>query len=276
MIYPALLIVFCPGAERLVWPDFQRDFSITVLNESRLPERNRLALRRLLSSVPRALYEVLECISINAPPGCETLGLRGMNIFADGNTGIGANPWPSGFQGHLVDSWYEVVTHELGHHIDVTLYELRGFGPGWARRLTDEAGCVQANYLRSPLPACYFAENPQEFIASIAGQWFASSRDVLRLGVQRFDAGNPHPLNQAVFYMALMGTNQPWSQTGWKSLYGTIFSYTYQNGIPVVDLWQVFPWRCGGPVQITGADFSLGIETDAGCHATAITHREGI
>src|SRR3990167_8067915 len=75
-----------PAVQAVQAQSWERDFGLTILNEDRLPERNRLALRAILAAVPRALYEHLECISISAPPGCETIGLRGMNIFANGNT----------------------------------------------------------------------------------------------------------------------------------------------------------------------------------------------
>lgn len=260
------------------WADFQRDFGITVVGEAKLSQRNREALRGILSALPRALYEQLECISVGAPPGCDTLGLRGVNIFPDGNTGVGANPWPPDFQGRPVDPWYEVAIHELIHAL-AALWNDSDEGRGmrdWTLRMVAEAGCTQANYLRSQIPACYFVQNPQEFEASIGNLWFASSKDVLRLGLKRFDAGNAHPLNQAIFYLAFMGTDRWFSWTGWRSDYGTVLAYEYQAGVPKVSLWQVFPWRCPGPIQVTGPDFSLGIETDDACHVTAITHREGV
>lgn len=56
------------------------------------------------------------------------------------------------------------------------------------------------NYLRSMLPDGYFIESPQEFFASISNQWFTDSAKTIELGLLRFDAGHPHPLNQALFF----------------------------------------------------------------------------
>jgi hypothetical protein len=147
----------------------------------------------------------------------------------------------------------------------------------WALRLIDEAGCDPFHYLFfNPNPPCFYVRAPEEFVANLVQPWFASSKDVLRLAVQRFRQGNPHPLNQAVFLLATFGTNRvnTWNSRG--SSYGAIWAYEYDAAYhaPMVEIWQAFPWRCGGPAQITGPDFSLGLTTDATCHVTAITHAE--
>jgi cysteine-rich repeat protein len=46
----------------------------------------------------------------------------------------------------------------------------------------------------------FFWTYPQEFIASIANEWFASSFHTLELGMQRFSNGYAEPINQALFF----------------------------------------------------------------------------
>jgi hypothetical protein len=238
-------------------------------------------LYQFLASLPRILTENMTCLSVAGPPNCPnddpTGNVHGVNIVAGGEQIIN-DPWPSDLpQPHAtIDSFMEVAAHEIGHQIHATINHQRGMQP-WLDRLIAEAGCPHFNYLRSQgFPDCFFVQVPQEFFASMMNQWFTHSHDVLRLGLHRFEQGNPHPLNQAIFLLAAFGTNHVYERVSRSSVYGAVWAYRYQEGAPRVEVWQVFPWRCPGPIQITGPDFSLGLTTDKACHVMAITHAEGI
>jgi hypothetical protein len=59
------------------------------------------------------------------------------------------------------------------------------------------------NYLRSMFDGNFFQQNPQEFIASIANEWFTDSDKTFQLGLTRFASGRPEPLNQALYFAEL-------------------------------------------------------------------------
>lgn len=254
--------------------DFKQDFGITVINQERLGP-NTEALREILVAIPRALYENLECISVQGPPFCWSpeVNLPGVNIFADGNQTFD-NPWPPGFQGKLQNQWAAVVTHEIGHGIERTLVLLRGLG-NWQTELIQEAGCEPLNYLRGHIAEpCFFQNTPQEFFASLMNLWFASGWDMLRLAVERFKAGTPHPLNQALYVMRAFSV-----ALGTEADLGSIWAYEDLDGLPQLEVWQVFPWgsgNCDGPVQITGPGFSLGLLLNSNCRAVALLHANGL
>jgi len=254
--------------------DFEQDLGITVVNQERLGS-NTEALREILVAIPSAIYEWLECISVQGPPFCSSpeVNLPGVNIFADGNQTFD-DPWPPGFQGKLQNQWAAVVTHEIGHGIERTLVLLRGLG-NWQTELIQEAGCEPLNYLRGHIAGpCFFQNTSQEFFASLMNQWFASGRDMLRLAVERFKAGTPHPLNQALYVMRAFSV-----ALGTEADLGAIWAYEHLNGLPQVEVWQVSPWgpgNCDGPVQITGPGFSLGLLLDSNCRAVALLHANGL
>jgi len=254
--------------------DFEQDLGITVVNQERLGS-NTEALREILVAIPSAIYEWLECISVQGPPFCSSpeVNLPGVNIFADGNQTFD-DPWPPGFQGKLQNQWAAVVTHEIGHGIERTLVLLRGLG-NWQTELIQEAGCEPLNYLRGHIAGpCFFQNTSQEFFASLMNQWFASGRDMLRLAVERFKAGTPHPLNQALYVMRAFSV-----ALGTEADLGAIWAYEHLNGLPQVEVWQVSPWgpgNCDGPVQITGPGFGLGLLLDSNCRAVALLHANGL
>jgi cysteine-rich repeat protein len=55
----------------------------------------------------------------------------------------------------------------------------------------------------------FFWTYPQEFVASIANEWFASSSSTLQLGLDRFTAGYREPINQALFFAEVYSRGGP-------------------------------------------------------------------
>lgn len=199
----------------------------------------------LLSRVPRGLYPGLAEIHIDKV-GFDPQAMNQINCYS----GAGL---------------YEVCAHELGHQIDIASPTHRH---EWARELISEAGRDSSHYLRSMFPVGFFADNPQEFFASLIGEWLLDSQPMLTRALDAWQHGTPHPLDQAVLLMAMFGLFQNGGDTVGASV------LAYRGTVP--ELWWVTPWRCGGPVTISGSGFVVGVELDDGCRVTAVRERVGI
>jgi hypothetical protein len=286
---------------------WERDFGIQVFGEPLTPPA-AATLRFFLTQMPRDLYPWLRFITVNNFPLLAQLALEcpevegtathigcGINTFPVSALGQFEKPFPPdapdadfvvnqlyGATGHelthlISQSWGHRWHGESGPPLDSPDYPVdRGYS-AWTLGLIQEAGCNPQNYLRSMLPSCFFRDNPQEKLASDGNQWLACSKCVLRLGLQRWDAGIPHPLNQAVMALAVWSSKGGSSYLPTKQTAGVVHAYRYISpGVAEHELWTVFPWRCPGPVQVTGQAFSLGLELDPDCRVLAVTHREGV
>jgi uncharacterized protein YjdB len=124
-----------------------------------------------------------------------------VNIFGTKPGVWGENQFPTDIAPRVVPGFASTVAHEINHIVDNPgILHDPYFGPR-RQALLRAAGTAPLHYLRSsPDAGVFFTNAPQEFFASIANQWFADSEHTIRLGRQRFDAGMPHPLNQALFF----------------------------------------------------------------------------
>jgi YD repeat-containing protein len=122
-----------------------------------------------------------------------------VNIFGVSIGGYRENSFPSDVSPGVVDGFSIVVAHEVNHVVDV--YSVYGSPALNTRRqqLIQQAGVDPANYLRGGQTG-FFYNNPQEFFASIANQWFTDSAKTIELGIRRFEAGRLEPINQALFF----------------------------------------------------------------------------
>ena len=211
---------------------------LVVVGWDRLSPANQADLRMLLFRVPRSLYQGLTEIHIDGE-GFDPQAMNQINCYSGSSIG-------------------DVCAHELGHQIDVASPEHRH---EWTRALIAEAGCDTMHYLR-PIKACFFRDYPQEFIASMVGEWLLDSQPMLTRALDAFQTGNAHPLNQAVLLMALFGV-RPTAGT-WEGASLLAYSYT------IPELWHVQPWRCGGPVTISGPVFEVELVLDANCRVMEV------
>ena len=212
---------------------------LVVVGWDRLSPANQTDLRLLLFRVPRSLYNGLTEIHIDGE-GFDPQAMNQINCYSGGAD-------------------QDVCAHELGHQIDVASPEHRH---EWAKALITEAGCEPKDYLRSMFDPCFFRDYPQEFIASMVGEWLLDSQPILTRALDAFRAGNPHPLNQAVLLMAIFGI-RPTAGT-WDGASLLVYRDT------IVELWHVQPWRCGGPVTINGPVFNVKLALDANCRVTEV------
>lgn len=138
------------------------------------------------------------------------------NIFGVRVGQAAENGFPSDVPPLFTDLFSVVTVHELNHVVDI--YSVEGVaGPGQIaspqnpayrqrkQALLAQAGSVDLQYLRSNVGAATFQSFPQEFFASIANQYFASTQHTLDLALQRFRVGVAgvryrEPLNQFLFF----------------------------------------------------------------------------
>lgn len=183
-------------------------FSLLLHDNHGLDIRQQRVIDDFLSKVPQRLHQLDHIIVADFLWGAESprAGLHpksAVNIIG-WRVGEGSeNSFPDDIEPRLVDVFAVVLAHEANHAVDFRTIEST---PRLAERraaLLGQAGVVDLQYLRSMIGGAFFQDAPQEFIASIANQWFTDSQHTLDLGIRRFDRGYHEPLNQALFFVDL-------------------------------------------------------------------------
>jgi len=197
--------------------DIWSEFTVLLLDNNGLDQRQRDFIYTYLSMIPRDLHN-LRTISVVdflgvLPPSTPEIYLWGregsVNIFGFKIGEYNGNEFPEDVPPKYSDSFCIVVAHEVNHVVDA--YSVSRNQSLRERRdeLIRRAGENHMNYLRSMLPDGFFASAPQEFFASIANQWFSDTNLTLKLALTRFDKGYMEPLNQFLFFAEVYsrGTN---------------------------------------------------------------------
>ena len=250
---------------------------LVVVGWDRLSPTNQATLQHLMEQRPRAWYPWLRVITIDGaeipqPWAAETCRPRGVwfyngpcrfNVWS--NPQGTENPFPADGPKREITSFESALHHELGHQIGAGVYMADRLGAllPWQTGLISEAGCEPMNYLRSMLPRCHFRDYPQEFMASMLQQWWTCSWCVLQLAKTRWATGNPHPMNQLVFILALFGSGTSLLD---DDGHGTILAYDGGE----IEIWDAQPWRCGGQGTIRGPGVAITITTNAQCRVTEV------
>ena len=260
----------------------------TVIGVDRLTPEAKAIVTHVLETVPSSWYPDLRFITVDgaaipADMVGDTCYLPNGDIFYSGPCRINITapvgdweyPFPSDGPQVAVRQLTAVVLHELGHQLQTTV----PFDPVHPRRtwhdsLIAEAGCTPQHYLRSMLPSCYFTDYKAEFLASMMNQWLTCSRCVLQLALMRWDASNSHPLNQAIFLLAMTGFRPTFPHDGGQRM--VLAFDTASDGLPMPEVWTVRPWACGGPITVTGPGFALDVTLDAECRVSAVTRQAGL
>lgn len=280
---------------------------VAIYGAETIPPEATATVRFFLTQMPRDLYAHLRFITIGDFPLLRELARDCRVIEGYGTIGCGINTFPgsaiyqterpfpddSPDAGVTVDLFYGALGHELTHQISQQLghrwhnepgppvgspdYPVdRGFSD-WPMTAINDAGCEPRHYLRSMLPPCFFRDAPQELLASIGNQWLACSECTLRLGLTRWDAGIPQPMQQVALAILAWSSHAGTSFIPRRMTQGVIHAYRYRSpGVAEHELWTVYPWRCGGDVTISGPTFSLTVTLNDGCRVTAVGSREGI
>lgn len=214
---------------------------IFVVGWDRLDSFAQASLRKLLHRVPRERYSNLREIHIDGE-GFNPQALNQINCVSG-------------------TALYAICAHELGHQMDVSA---PAWLRDWAKIILKEAGCEPIHYVRSTLPRCYFTDFPQEFLASMIGEYLLDSTSMWVRALDAAKQGVFQPLDQMILLTVLFYvTGDSWA---------TVLAY--DDAIPT--LWTVQFWRCGGPSTISGPGFIVTISTDETCHSLMVDNREGI
>lgn len=187
------------------YSDIWNDFSVMLLDNTCLSDRQKEFIYRYLSLVPKDLHN-LRSISVTDFLGSTSRSIDlwrsggAVNIFGLDIGRYSENSFPDDVPPGIVDVFCIVVAHEVNHVVDA--FYVRDNASLASRRdaLIAAAGRDKMNYLRSMAQEFFFADAPQEFFACIANQWFTDSKKTIELGLARFDKGYRQPINQALFF----------------------------------------------------------------------------
>jgi hypothetical protein len=113
------------------------------------------------------------------------------------------NGFPNDVPAKYMDGFSVVVVHEVNHRIEPDYLTQNKSLNDRRLQIIKQAGNVKLQYLRSMFADDFFQKYPQEFISSIANQWFCSSELTMKLGLTRFDKGYKEPINQVLYFCEL-------------------------------------------------------------------------
>jgi PKD repeat protein len=188
-----------------LYQDIWNDFSVLLLDNSCLNEKQKDFIYSYLSLLPKGIHN-LRVISVakylgHTTPEVSLRGLEGgVNIFGVDIGGYSENSFPDDVPPGIVDGFCIVVAHEVNHVVDAYYIQNNNVLKNRRDKLIADAGRSPLNYLRSMCKDSFFVDAPQEFFASISNQWFTDSKKTIALGLVRFDKGYRHPINQALFF----------------------------------------------------------------------------
>ncbi len=191
-----------------------RTHSLWLYDNNKFSDNDLTMLHTFCVMLPKHLKIVRSLSSRNYYKGGNNPSIKsflpGVNTFSTIG-GYKENAFPPDWQAYKGDGFTTVVVHELAHNFDPVIYK----DPLWTARrkeILTQAGQKDLNYLRSQVCAEYFQKNTQEFIASIANQWFLNSYHTLNLALDRFDRGHKEPINQVMFYCDILSNK---GSTAW-------------------------------------------------------------
>ena len=211
--------------------DIWEDFTVLILDNTRLGENELDFIYDLLSLMPSGIHNV-RAISVADYLGeiSPDVPLQGINIFGINIGDYSENPFPDDVSPNYVDVFCIVVIHEMNHGVDA--YYIQNNESLRSRRdmLINQAGHYHLNYLRSMFPDGFFLNAPQEFFASISNQWFTNSCKTIELGLARFDKGYKDPINQALFFADVYSMGRDFTYFYYTDVHGNII----RQKIPVL------------------------------------------
>jgi len=125
------------------------------------------------------------------------------NVFGTKVGGRSENQFPKDYMKIETDGFMIVLAHEYNHNVDGTYVRSTEALKRFKQRLLKKAGANRNNYLRSMFGDDFFKKNPQEFVASLANQYFCSSRDMFLYALKKAKEGNLNQINQFVLMASI-------------------------------------------------------------------------
>ncbi|MBP7145990.1 MAG: VCBS repeat-containing protein [Acidobacteria bacterium] len=170
-----------------------------------------------LSALPRdawsaSFISIADHLGFYRPAECDLQAKAGVNIFGFNVGAWQENEFPPDIEPGYTDLFLIGLAHEINHLVD----QVAGHDAWLSSRRADllaRAGYDDMQYLRSQVGAAFFQQNPQEFVASIANEWFASSWHTFELARSRFDRGWREPMNQFLFFAEIYSISDNYGHT---------------------------------------------------------------
>jgi len=129
---------------------------------------------------------------------------RAFNVFGTGIGAVASRSFPKNYDKTVKsDSFMIVLAHEYAHGVDSGYVNGNDNLKTFKLKLIEMAGHKQQNYLRSMIEEGYFVKHRNEFVASLANQYFSSAEDMLRLALQKAKQGNYNHINQFILMASL-------------------------------------------------------------------------
>jgi hypothetical protein len=125
------------------------------------------------------------------------------NVFGSKVGSWSENQFPQDYKKVECDGFTIVLAHEYNHNVDSIYVASSKELVAFKERLLKMAGRDHGNYLRSMIEDGYFEKNPQEFIASLANQYFCNSKEMLQLALQKAKHGNYNQINQFILMSSI-------------------------------------------------------------------------
>jgi len=125
------------------------------------------------------------------------------NVFGLKVDSSAENQFPDDYKKIETDLFTIVLAHEYNHNVEAIYLKKNKKLNIFKERLIKKAGSNQHNYLRSRCRDGFFEKNPQEFIASMANQYFCSSRDMFLYAAGKAKEGNLNHINQFILMASI-------------------------------------------------------------------------
>ncbi len=193
-------------------PDYQKIFTkhhLLLLDNRRLQQDQRKFIKDLLEAtkdVPRYMRRITvkSYLGKTTPDISKAFQGGGVNIF-----GMSMKPLENGFPKDVRPLrrpvFAIVVAHETAHSFDARMKAVSPSYVSWRKKLLQDAGYDDLQYLRSMIGGKFFQKAPQEFVASMANQWVMDSAHTFEVGVTRWLMGKGEPILQCLFMLDLYG-----------------------------------------------------------------------
>jgi hypothetical protein len=189
------------------YKDIWENHQVMLYDNSKLDETQLKFTQDILSSIPSDINK-LGGISFSDFLGSTFKtnigeGLPSVNTFTFKIGTYPENQFPIDVSPGITAIFCAAMAHEINHIVDAYFVSNIEKFKSRKEQLISQAGVIGGNYLRSTVTNSnenFFVQNPQEFFASIANQWFTNSEKVLELGLIRFDNEFKEPINQFLFY----------------------------------------------------------------------------
>jgi hypothetical protein len=184
---------------------------LLVLDNLGMDGENLAYVGALMDSIPATMHD-LRSISVrdylgdtDPPVPLDGVGAGAVNVFA---AAIGANcedqfP-PDAPERGWADLFCVVVAHEVNHVVDAWLASTQPWFRAFRDTCLARAGTDPVHYLRTM--------GESEFFAGTANQWFTDSWLTVRLGIVRYQAGIPWPVDQAYLFVVAYANGDPFTR----------------------------------------------------------------